>query len=357
MIRLRMGASRGCLDSLRKRRGGISLTEPCEGALSSPSSFCRYVPTRRFAARRHFPSKWQQRLNRLLEPRRYRPPPEIPEFETAGPPHPELEKLYPIWSSRRTGVLAHKIGCMSLWDEWGERHFVTVCKVDRCVVHGQKTLSEHGYEALRLAAGYRPIERQKGQQIGEMIKMGIHPYHKAREIKCSHDCFLPVGHYMDVRHFTPGMWVLVAGWSKARGFTGPMARFNFQGQSERSTQSKAHRSHGSTGQRGIAGVWKFKKMAGHKGPDPVVVGAKIFRIETTRNLIFLRGAIPGHKGDVVKILDGRGVMWCRNRQLDIPYPTFIPEEGKQYPTTIQCPPRPSDPFDWPDQAIYEKTDG
>ncbi|KAF8820829.1 putative 50S ribosomal protein L3, partial [Cardiosporidium cionae] len=275
------------------------------------------------------------------------------------PPHPrpspELESLRPTWRSRRTGLLAYKLGCMAVWNEWGERIVVTICQVDRCSVLEVKSIPTHGYEALVLGIGYRPLHKQTKPNIGRFIKVNTGPKDAIKEFKCTSDAFLPVGHEFSVRHFTPGQWVFVAGWTKPKGFTGVMKRWGFSGGSaSHGTEHKAHSAAGSISQgKSVNTVWKFKKMAGHHGPDPRTVNCKLFRIETERNLLFLQGAIPGSCGSIVKISDARGRTCAKNKNIGIPFPTFVPKADESYPITIQCPPAEIDPFTFPDVAVYD----
>jgi len=301
-----------------------------------------------------FASKWMKRLGHLLESRRRPPVPEIPKVEVFEP-NPEIRPVKPILGSKRTGVLAYKIGCMSLWDEWGEKHMVTVCQLDRLHVVQVKTLQRHGYEALQLGLGYRSVHRQTRTQIGNYMKAGVGPKHHLSEFRVSSDCLLPVGHQITVRHFVPGQWVFVSGWSKAKGYQGPMKRWGFSGgTSDFLGGKKVHRSHGSMGQKGPGRVWKGKKAAGHMGPDPRCMNAKVFRIESARNLIFLKGPLPGYKGHVVKIHDARGKTSLKNKHIRLPHPTFSPVEGVEYPVTIQMQPQEPDPFLYPEQPLYQK---
>jgi len=289
--------------------------------------------------------------------RRFDPVPEIPDYEVYENVSEELKPIKPNWDSRRCGVLGYKMGCMNLWDEWGERHHITVVKVDRCVVLEQRTLAKHGYEAVQLGLGYRNVFRQSKPNVGRYIKLGVGPKHIVKEFKCTADCHIPVGHFMSVRHFVPGMWVFVSGWTKGKGWDGPVGRWGFARKSDaHGTEKKAHRSHGSTGRGHSADVvWRFKKMGGHVGPDPRIVNCRVFRIESARNLLFLKGVIPGHKGQVCKISDARGVTFHRNGLLqnDIPHPTFVPEAGKEYPVTLQMAPQEADPFLYPDRPFYD----
>lgn len=307
-------------------------------------------------SRGFFASKWQKRLGHLLESRRRPPPPQLPAnevFEEVGP----ITPIRPILGSKRTGVLAYKLGCMSVWDEWGQRHMVTVCQLDRLAVIQALTLQRNGYEAVQLGLGYRSVHRQKKGVVGNFIKAGVGPKHHVCEFRVSSDCLLPVGHRMSVRHFVPGQWVFVSGWSKAKGFHGPMRRWGFSGGvSDKRGGKKAHRSHGSMGQRGPAKIWAGKKAAGHWGPDPRCMNAQVFRIEAARNLIFLKGPLPGYKGSVVKIGDARGKTALQNDHIRLPYPTFVPVPGVEYPVTVQEPPQERDPFLYPEQPLYQPDD-
>lgn len=284
--------------------------------------------------------------------------PEVPETEVfdeavCGTVRP----CKPVLGSKRTGVLAYKIGCMSLWDDWGVRHMITVCQLDRLQVLDQCTLQRNGYEALKLGLGYRPVSRQSKPEIGRYIKAGVGPKHHLCEFRISSDAMLPVGHKISARHFVPGQWVFVSGWSKAKGYQGPMKRWGFAGgTSDKRGGKKTHRAHGSMGQKGAKKVWKGKKAAGHMGPDPRCVNAKVFRIEAARNLIFLKGPLPGYKGSVVKISDARGKTAMKNNHIRLPHPTFVPVPDVVYPVTIQEPPVERDPFIYPEQPIYQKGD-
>ncbi|EDO08392.1 putative large subunit ribosomal protein L3 [Babesia bovis T2Bo] len=307
-------------------------------------------------------SRWIKRLERMQQKKKFALSKsaalQIPEHETFSESDVANLKIKPqvaIWNSRRCGVLAYKLGCMSLWDDWGERHMVTVCHVDRCVVLEKRTIAEHGYEAVQLGLGYRNINRQSKQNIGRFIKAGVGSKDHIAEFKCSSDCLLPVGHYMSVRHFTPGQWVFVSGWSQPKGFQGAMRRWHFGGQNaSHGTECKAHSAPGSIAQGKSAHiVWRGTKMGGHKGPDPRVTNCRVFRIEAHRNLIFLKGTVPGDVMSVLKIRDALGICVRKNRGLHIHYPTFVPKSGQAYPVTLQEPPKERDPFLFPEDPMYD----
>mmetsp|Transcript_70333 Transcript_70333/g.228619 ORF Transcript_70333/g.228619 Transcript_70333/m.228619 type:complete len:359 (+) Transcript_70333:126-1202(+) len=318
-------------------------TGPCEGPLCS-------------GRRTFYASKWQKRLGHLLESRRRPAVPDIPETEviTKGS---KIRNVKPILGSKRTAVMAYKVGCMSLWDEWGEKHMITVCQVDRLHVLRQMTIQRDGYEALQLGMGYRSAHRQKRPTLGLFIKAGVGPKHHICEFRVSSDCMLPVGHQITVRHFVAGQWCFVSGMTKAKGYQGVMKRWGFAGGgSDKRGHRQSHRAAGSMGQRGAAKVWKGKKAHGHMGPDPRCVNAQVFRIESARNLIFLKGPLPGFKGSIVKISDARGKTALKNRHIRLPHPTFVPDPEVEYPVTIQKPPPERDPFLYPEQPLYQPND-
>lgn len=348
------------------RAGNHAASSSSRGLLTSTTAGVKDSPSFRVGAgiaavtdlsrRSFFASKWQKRLGHLLEGRRRPPVPDIPETELVSNTF-DITPRRAILGSKRTGVLAYKIGCMSLWDEWGEKHMVTVCQLDRLHVMKSMTIQKDGYEAVMLGLGYRSIHRQDRPVLGTFIKAGVGPKHHMCEFRVSSDCLLPVGHKMSVRHFVPGQSVFVSGWTKAKGYHGPVKRWGFQGGGEdKHGHKKCHRAHGSMGQRGASKVWKGKRAHGHMGPDPRCVNAKVFRIEAARDLIFLKGPIPGYKSSVVKISDARGKTALKNKHIRLPYPTFVPVEDVEYPVTVQQPPQEQDPFLYPEQPLYQPND-
>jgi large subunit ribosomal protein L3 len=312
-------------------------------------------PSGHFLNRRHyFTAPWIRRLQRLKASREKLNPPEIPEKEVLSC-HPRLQPVNPIpYMSKRTGVLAYKVGSMSLWDEWGERHMITVCKLHQTQVTASRTISKNGYEAVQVGLGNADLKRVNKSELGEYIKKGIVPRAHTAEFRVTSECLLPEGVPLTVRHFVPGQWVFVSGWSQPKGFKSVIGRWNFSGMETQGT-TKGIRRPGSVGQGHSASlVYKGKRMGGHKGPDPRVVNCKVFRTESFRQLIFLKGSIPGDIGAVIKISDARGRTRRKNRHIRLPYPTFVPKDGVEYPVTVTQPPLGKDPFAYPDRTIYDR---
>lgn len=306
------------------------------------------------SCRGYFSAPWLRRLERLKQSRVRHVAPIIPQTEKLIP-DPRLNRINPIpYMSKRTGALAYKIGSMSLWDEWGQRHMITVCKLHGTQVTAKRTIAENGYEAVQVGLGNADLRRLSKNKVGEYIKKGLNPSAELAEFRVTSECLLPEGVKLTVRHFVPGQWVFVSGWSQPKGFKSVIGRWNFSGMETQGT-TKGIRRPGSVGQgHSAALVYKGKRMGGHKGPDPRVVNCKVFRTESFRQLIFLKGSVPGDIGSVVKISDARGRTRRKNRHIRLPYPTFVPKEGIEYPVTVSQPPLGKDPFTYPDRTIYDR---
>ena len=312
-----------------------------------------FSPILNAARRSYYSAPWVRRLQRLKNSLIRLKAPVIPETHKVEV-DPRLNAINPIpYMSKRTGLLAYKIGSMSMWDEWGERHFITVCKVDRCHVTDRRTIAKNGYEAVQVGIG-----SGKGlskDQIGRYIEKGISPKAVTAEFRVTSECLLEPGISLSVRHFVPGQWVFVSGWTQPKGFQSVIGRWNFHGMENQGT-TKGIRRPGSVGQGHSAGiVYKGKRMAGHTGPDPRVVNCKVFRTDAHRDLIFLKGSVPGDISSVIKISDARGRTRRKNRHINLPYPTFVPQAGKEYPVTVTQPPLGKDPFAYPDRTIYDRS--
>lgn len=241
----------------------------------------------------------------------------------------------PIWTLRdkRCGALAIKVGMIPVWDDWGVRHACTVLHLDRNLVLGHKTMQEHGYMAMRIAAGERKKKNVgkcvAGQyQIVEDLKDS--PPYLVREFRVTDEEFLlPIGSQIHARHFVPGQNVDVAGISKGKGFQGAMKRHGFAGMPASHGVSKSHRALGSTGNCQDPGrVFKGKKMAGRMGSDRVTMqNLKVVKVDRGRDLIYVAGPVAGQKGGFVEIRDAiKKPLWRTDQVLDSlerpPLPTF-----------------------------------
>jgi len=240
--------------------------------------------------------------------------------------------------SRRTGVLARKVGMMRVFAEDGAHVPVTVLDLSGCQVVGRRTVEAEeyknaagepvalkpkksrknekgkaparepkgdGYTAVQLAAGATKAKNKSQAVRGQFARAKIEPKAIVREFRVSSDNLLPVGAELSADHFVAGQKVDVAGVSIGKGFAGAMKRWNFGGLRATHGVSVSHRSHGSTGQRQDPGkVFKGKKMAGHLGDERVSVqNLQIVRVDPTRGLLFVKGAVPGAEGGWVEVRD------------------------------------------------------
>ena len=220
---------------------------------------------------------------------------------------PQEEEESREWTpeSRRTGALALKVGMVPVWDKWGVRHPCTVLWMDNCKVTQVKTASKEGYFGIQVGIGYKKDKHTTVPMKGHFEKAGVSPRRKVSEFRVTEDALLPIGTPITARHFGVGQFVDVCGTSIGKGFQGVMKRHGFKGQPATHGVSKTHRQGGSTGQSQDPGrVFKNKKMPGRMGGKRITQpGLQIHKIDPEKNLIYVRGAVPGHKGNYVRITD------------------------------------------------------
>ena len=200
------------------------------------------------------------------------------------------------------GLLAKKIGMLSVWSDAGEQVAVTAVQAGPCPVLQVKTKEKDGYTAVQIgfdeiperlankaALGHQKIAKEK---TGKVVR-------KAIELR-DFDTDKQPGDSLTCEVFAPGEKILVTGTSKGKGFAGVVKRYNFGG-GRMTHGSKFHRAPGSIGNRKIPGeVQKGKRMPGHKGAKSVTVkNVEVFRVLPEQNVVLLKGAIPGVKGATV----------------------------------------------------------
>ena len=205
----------------------------------------------------------------------------------------------------RTGVIAKKLGMTRVFADDGAHVPVTVLQLDGCQVVGQRTQERDGYVALQLGAGTKKAKNTNKAQREAFAKLEVEPKAHVTEFRITADAMLDVGSEFTADHFVAGQKVDVQAPTIGKGFAGAMKRWNFGGLRATHGVSVSHRSHGSTGQRQDPGkTFKGKKMAGHLGQEIVTVqNLTVFRVDTDRGLILIKGAIPGHDGTWIKVRD------------------------------------------------------
>ncbi|ETM53488.1 50S ribosomal protein L3 [Phytophthora nicotianae] len=249
-----------------------------------------------------------------------------------------------VWSpeKKRTGLLAVKIGMMPVWDHFGYRHNCTVLQVEECQVTQVKTADRHGFNALQLGVGLRKPKNVSKPVLGHLAKAGVPAKRQLQEFRVSEDALLPLGTTLSALHFNAGQYVDVCGTSKGKGFQGVMKLHNFAGQPASHGNSKTHRHMGSTGQCQDPGkVFKGKKMPGRMGGNRVTRdNLWIAKIDVDRNLIYVKGSVPGNNGGIVRVTDARK----KKPEAPLPYPTFLASEGEALPSEVLAPHGDVDPY-------------
>jgi large subunit ribosomal protein L3 len=200
------------------------------------------------------------------------------------------------------GILAKKIGMTQLFLENGQRVAVTVLQGGPNQVVVKRTVATDGYDAVCI--GFEDIKESKltKAELGLFKKSGVSPKRHLVEFKTQDINAVEVGQVFDVSLFEGVESVSVTGTSKGRGFAGTIKRYNFAS-GPRSHGTGNRREPGSLGATsGTARVFPGQRLPGHYGDEKVTVkNLKVVKVDTERNLIFVKGAVPGPKDGLIKV--------------------------------------------------------
>jgi large subunit ribosomal protein L3 len=201
------------------------------------------------------------------------------------------------------GLIGKKIGMTQLYDENDVLVPVTVVEVGPCPVVQIKDVDSDGYSAIKIGFGKTTTKRVTRPQNGTFQKAGAEPHKTLREFRLDNTGDYTVGSELNVSIFVPGENVAVTGQSKGKGFQGGVKRHHFKGGPKTHGQSDRHRAPGSIGQSSNPSrVFKGMRMAGHMGDRKVTVkGIKVVRVDEERNLVMLKGAVPGSRGGTLVV--------------------------------------------------------
>ena len=200
------------------------------------------------------------------------------------------------------GIVGRKSGMTRVFNDKGASIPVTVVEVESNRVTQIKTDEIDGYSAVQVTVGTRRSSRISKSEAGHFAKAGVEAGRGIWELRLDTSTEVKVGENSAVDQFSVGQKVDVTGISKGKGYAGVIKRWNFQMQDATHGNSLSHRAHGSTGQCQTPGrVWKGKKMSGHMGNEQVTTqNLEIVRIDSERNLLLIKGAVPGAPGgDVI----------------------------------------------------------
>ena len=202
------------------------------------------------------------------------------------------------------GLVGRKSGMTRIFTEDGVSIPVSVVEVEPNRITQIKTTETDGYHAVQVTAGVRRATRVKKTAAGHFAKAQTGAGRGLWELRMDEpSAELAVGGELTVTTFEAGQKIDVTGQSKGKGFQGGIKRWNFSMQDATHGNSLSHRSNGSIGQCQTPGrVFKGKKMSGHMGAEQVTVqNLEVVRVDAERNLILVKGAIPGAPGGDVFI--------------------------------------------------------
>ena len=203
----------------------------------------------------------------------------------------------------KKAILGKKLGMTQLFDETGKIIPVTVVEAGPCVVTQKKTADNDGYDAVQV--GFKDIEERKVNKPlkGHFEKAGVTAKRYLREFKLDTAADMNVGEEIKVDVFEAGEKIDVTGTSKGHGYAGAIKRHGFSRLKETHGTGPVHRHAGSMGAcSSPSRVFKGKKLPGHMGVDTVTIqNLDVVSVDAEKNLLLVRGAIPGPKGGLVII--------------------------------------------------------
>ncbi len=201
-----------------------------------------------------------------------------------------------------SGLIGRKIGMTSIYDENGKNIPCTVIEAGPCVVTQVRTKAVDGYEALQLGFDDK-AEKQSGKALnGHFKKAGTTAKRRVVEFQ-GFEQDLKLGDQVTVDHFEEGEFVDVSGTSKGKGFQGVVKRHGFQGSERTHGQQSMNRAPGSVGAASYpARIFKGMRMGGRMGGEKVKVqNLRVLKVVADKNLLVVKGAVPGHKNSYVII--------------------------------------------------------
>ncbi len=201
------------------------------------------------------------------------------------------------------GMLGKKLGMTNIYSEDGRAFPVTVLEVGPCNVVSIKSKDKDGYEALQLGFGERKEKHLSKPQIENYKKLKLTPSAFLREFRNFDISEYKIGDVIQSEIFEEGDIVKVTGNSKGKGFQGVMKRHNFSGGQRTHGQGDRERAGGSIGQSSYPSrVFKGMKMPGRMGNDRVTTsGLKVVKVINEKNLVLVKGAVPGAINSIVEI--------------------------------------------------------
>ena len=204
----------------------------------------------------------------------------------------------------KKGIIGKKLGMTQIFDAKGNVIPVTLIEAGPCVVAQKKTVENDGYEAVQLAYQDAKKKHLTKAEIGHFEKAGISPKRHLKEFRLEDCSAYEVGSVVTVDTFAEGEKVDITGITKGRGYTGCVKRWGHHILRMTHGTGPIHRQPGSMGVIDPARIFKNKKMPGQYGNEQVtILNLVAVKIDAEKNLIAVKGAVPGAKGGIVFIRD------------------------------------------------------
>ncbi len=204
------------------------------------------------------------------------------------------------------GLIGRKIGMTQIFDEQGIAHAVTLIEAGPCYVTQVRRPEREGYSAIQLGFGEVHSRRLSSGELGHLTANRLPPLRFLREFR-ARDASVQVGDKVTVDVFRVGERVDVVGVSKGKGFAGVVKRHHFHGMNATHGTSDRNRAPGSNSSGTTPGrVYRGSRRAGHMGSEQVTAqNLKVLLVDVERNLLGVRGAVPGARGSVVIVKEAR----------------------------------------------------
>ncbi len=199
-------------------------------------------------------------------------------------------------------IIGEKLGMTQIFDEENRAVPVTAVKAGPVVVTQIKRPETDGYTAIQIAFKEMAASKAGRPATGHFAKAGVAPHRHVIEVRVDDAAAFKLGQQITIADvLEAGQKADITGISKGKGFAGVMKRHNFKGQGAGHGVHKVHRAPGSIGACATpARVFKGKRLAGRMGGDQVtMMNIEVIQVDPERNLVLLRGAIPGPKGAIV----------------------------------------------------------
>ena len=204
----------------------------------------------------------------------------------------------------KKGIIGKKIGMTQIFDEVGNVIPVTVIQAGPCVVAQKKTVEADGYNAIQLGFSDVKEKHMTKAEKGHFEKAGVAFKKHLKEFRLDDISAINVGDVITADTFAAGDTVDVTGMTKGHGYSGVIKRWNHHHLRMTHGTGPIHRQPGSMGVIDPARIFKNKKMAGQYGNEQVtVLNLKVVKIDAEKNLIAIKGAVPGAKDGIVFIRD------------------------------------------------------